>query len=132
MSYHYSPKNNAFYPDEMQEDYIKYGTWPEDAVKVDEEIYIQYGQNKAPSGKIRAPGMDGLPCWIDVPDLTEEEQSQFVRQKRNYLLSECDWSQLADVDDSIKQKFVPYRQLLRDIPEQPGFPFDVQWPSKPI
>lgn len=24
-----------------------------------------------------------------------------------------------------------YRQALRDLPEQPGFPFDVEWPDKP-
>jgi hypothetical protein len=59
-----------------------------------------------------------------------EQKSAEVRQQRNDLLSACDWTQLADapVDHG---EWATYRQALRDIPDQPGFPWDVTWPTEP-
>lgn len=54
-----------------------------------------------------------------------------VRFKRDTLLSESDWTQLPDVPQSIKDLWQPYRQALRDVPQQPGFPMDVVWPVPP-
>jgi hypothetical protein len=53
-----------------------------------------------------------------------------IRAQRNALLSACDWTQLADapVDDLA---WAVYRQALRDIPDQPGFPANVVWPVAP-
>ena len=53
-----------------------------------------------------------------------------VRADRNARLSACDWTQLADapVDDLA---WATYRQSLRDVPLQAGFPWDVNWPAKP-
>lgn len=53
------------------------------------------------------------------------------REQRNMLLAETDWTQAADVPQSIKDKWVPYRQALRDVPQQAGFPETVVWPVKP-
>ncbi len=57
-------------------------------------------------------------------------QAAEVRAQRNALLSACDWTQLADapVDDLA---WATYRQALRDIPTQSGFPLDVVWPVAP-
>jgi hypothetical protein len=59
-----------------------------------------------------------------------------VRDKRDRLLKESDWSQLPDVplSDAKKEEWATYRQALRDITDptsQPGFPTDVNWPAKP-
>lgn len=53
-----------------------------------------------------------------------------IRFERNRKLSECDWTQLADstVD---KEAWAIYRQALRDIPSQEGFPKQINWPSYP-
>lgn len=53
-----------------------------------------------------------------------------VRAQRNALLAACDWTQLADapVDDLA---WAVYRQALRDIPDQAGFPASVEWPVAP-
>lgn len=53
-----------------------------------------------------------------------------VRDERNKRLAECDWTQLADapVDDAT---WAVYRQALRDIPTQAGFPWNITWPAKP-
>jgi len=63
--------------------------------------------------------------WV-VVDATAQE----VRSKRNRLLSASDWTQLLDspVDQSA---WATYRQALRDIPEQVGFPTNVTWPTEP-
>lgn len=61
-----------------------------------------------------------------VSVVTAEE----VRAKRNQLLAESDWTQVADapVDQTA---WATYRQELRDITEQSGFPTDVIWPVAP-
>jgi hypothetical protein len=55
------------------------------------------------------------------------------RQYRNKLLSDSDWTQLADAPlTKAKIKlWADYRVLLRDVTEQPGFPFDVVYPEEP-
>ncbi len=55
-----------------------------------------------------------------------------VKSKRNDALNESDWTQLPDVlDDAVKAECAVYRQSLRDISSQPGYPFDIQWPQRP-
>jgi hypothetical protein len=63
----------------------------------------------------------------------EKEMASSIRNQRNVLLSECDWTQLYDVDlsDEDKNKWKEYRQSLRDITEQDDFPFNIEWPSAP-
>ena len=57
-------------------------------------------------------------------------QAESVRIQRSEKLVECDWTQLSDsqVDKAV---WATYRQSLRDIPAQAGFPWNVTWPSKP-
>lgn len=64
---------------------------------------------------------------IDALDLN---QSRSVRATRNAKLAECDWTQLAD-SSADKAAWATYRQALRDITTQTGFPWDVQWPVAP-
>jgi hypothetical protein len=54
-----------------------------------------------------------------------------VKNERNMLLSETDWTQLPDVPEATKQKWALYRQALRDVTDQPNFPQSVTWPTKP-
>jgi hypothetical protein len=56
-----------------------------------------------------------------------------IRAERNHLLALCDWTQNADspLDSDRKSAWVTYRQALRDVPEQQGFPYDVVWPTQP-
>lgn len=82
------------------------------------------------------------PIFTDTPDATaaeqeaaykarkDEERATAVRATRTQKLSECDWTQLADapVDKAV---WATYRQALRDVPTQAGFPWTVQWPDKP-
>lgn len=53
-----------------------------------------------------------------------------IREIRNELLKECDWTQLSDIPNETKQNWTIYRQNLRDITNQTD-PFNVVWPVKP-
>lgn len=65
-----------------------------------------------------------------VPPSNEVIAEQ-VRAKRNSLLVASDWTQLPDVPQATKELWTPYRQALRDIATQEGFPQSVTWPTKP-
>lgn len=67
--------------------------------------------------------------WVDVR--TSDSEAANVRWKRDALLAKSDWTQLPDVPLATKEAWAAYRQALRDITEQPGFPFDVVWPEPP-
>ena len=62
---------------------------------------------------------------------TTEELAAAARAERDTLLAATDWTQAADVPQATKDKWAPYRQALRDVTEQSGFPSDIQWPAKP-
>lgn len=68
-----------------------------------------------------------------VPEPTEEQQEMQIRAQRNLLLTQCDWTQLPDapLTTEQKQEWAEYRQALRDVPEQAGFPENVAWPLVP-
>lgn len=65
------------------------------------------------------------------PPPTDEEVAAQVRMERNNLLRETDWTQLADVPQATKDLWDDYRQALRDVPQQEGFPHEIVWPEKP-
>lgn len=52
-----------------------------------------------------------------------------VRKQRDGLLAETDWMALSDV--TMSAEMATYRQALRDITDQQGFPSSVTWPTKP-
>lgn len=53
------------------------------------------------------------------------------RQKRDDLLLRSDWTQLPNAKVSDQQAWEVYRQALRDIPQQAGFPENIDWPTAP-
>lgn len=58
-----------------------------------------------------------------------DRKAKEVRSQRDELIAETDW--WASSDLTITQEQIEYRQALRDVPNQDGFPFDIQWPTKP-
>lgn len=76
----------------------------------------------------------------EVPDVeptepvrTYEELAREARDKRDRLLDKSDWFLMPDypakAEDLATVK--TYRQNLRDISKQDGFPSDIVWPTKP-
>lgn len=77
--------------------------------------------------------------WVYVPSVRPlsseqiaertERKSAEARARRSGLLAETDWAALSDV--TMSPEMAAYRQALRDITAQPGFPNTVTWPAKP-
>ena len=75
-----------------------------------------------------------------ISELDSAEAMRLLREERFRLLSECDWTQGADVPNSIKTAWQTYRQALRDLPASSSPKLDsnydldltsVTWPTKP-
>lgn len=66
----------------------------------------------------------------DAIAAVDAQAAASARAERNRKLAESDWTQLADapVDQAV---WSAYRQALRDVPAQAGFPHDVTWPELP-
>jgi hypothetical protein len=60
----------------------------------------------------------------------DAEQAKSVRATRTQLLKDCDWTQIAD-STADKTAWATYRQALRDITGQAGFPWTITWPKDP-
>lgn len=77
--------------------------------------------------------------WVLLPTVREYSEAQIaerdaakaaeVRSQRDKLLAETDWMALSDV--VMSPEMATYRQALRDISDQVGFPHAVEWPTKP-
>jgi hypothetical protein len=97
--------------------------------QVDYTKNVEYGTPKNVSG-----------AWVDEWSVTnappEEASARFdaicqrERGTRNQLLADCDWTQLPDAQVN-PADWAAYRQQLRDVSEQSGFPFNITWPTKP-
>ena len=70
---------------------------------------------------------------VPVPEPTVQELASSVRSQRNAKLSATDYLIVPDYPISPEdlEAVKVYRQALRDIPEQSGFPKNVQWPVEP-
>ena len=75
---------------------------------------------------------------LDVADYVEptvdvEGLATKIRMQRNNLLKQTDYLMMSDypISDDRLAKVKIYRQALRDIPEQSGFPRTITWPDKP-
>lgn len=117
----YSASVHGFFISDM---YL--GEMPVDVVEITEEQHTALfaGQSQ---GKIIVAGEDGYPTLADMPPPSEDE----IRLYRNAMLRDCDWTQADDVPQAVKDKWATYRQALRDVPQQEGFPETFKWPVKP-
>jgi hypothetical protein len=66
----------------------------------------------------------------EITERTSAKEAE-VRQQRNALLNDCDWTQLPGTPVS-PAPWAEYRQQLRDVTAQVGFPWEVVWPVAPL
>jgi len=59
-----------------------------------------------------------------------DETAKEVRKQRNAELASTDWTQLTDAPIN-SALWAVYRQQLRDVPSQTGFPWEINWPTQP-
>ena len=67
----------------------------------------------------------------DYKNNIDAQQAAAVRQQRDQLLKDSDWTQTKDSPDAVDILWQPYRQALRDITLQDGFPHNVIYPVIP-
>ena len=60
----------------------------------------------------------------------DTEQAKSVRSTRDTKLKDTDWTQITDATVN-KTVWATYRQALRDVPTQSGFPWTITWPTQP-
>jgi hypothetical protein len=59
----------------------------------------------------------------------DADKAESVRSERDHKLKDTDWMGMSDV--TLSTEWATYRQALRDIPAQSGFPNTITWPTKP-
>ena len=101
---------------------------------------VQWKDHDALTEKIEecAPYIEGDSVYtVQVVPMTEQEIESAtarlaaqVRGQRARLLFESDWTQLTDAPVN-SAAWATYRQALRNVPEQAGFPTNVEWPVAP-
>jgi hypothetical protein len=62
--------------------------------------------------------------------MKDAEQAKSVRNSRTQMLKDSDWTQISD-STADKAAWATYRQALRDITAQAGFPWTIDWPEQP-
>jgi hypothetical protein len=114
------------FPDEITDEmYASYGVVP----VVESEVPAYDSKTHRVTQSVRLIGSDWTQFWT-VHELPESQASANVRAERNHLLASSDYTQLPDAPvDSVA--WATYRQQLRDITAQEGFPFTVTWPAEP-
>lgn len=64
-----------------------------------------------------------------LADVSDRKAAE-VRAERNTMLSKSDWTQITDATAD-KTTWATYRQALRDVTKQAGFPWTITWPNDP-
>lgn len=70
--------------------------------------------------------------WVigyTVESKPQDQAEEAIRNQRDRLLTDTDWMALSD--NTMTPEWASYRQALRDITSQAGFPYSVVWPTKP-
>ena len=127
MIIYYSDTIKGFYHDDLSS-----GVLPSDAIEITSDQWknLLDGVNIY---KQRIELIDGMPTLVGDPQIFDliAALPTNIRLDRDYLLQQCDWTQQPDVPEATRNKWKDYRQALRDVPQQPGFPNTIVWPTKP-
>lgn len=67
------------------------------------------------------------------PPVDPEKLADAARAQRDALLSACDWVvvRAQELGEPVPEAWADYRQALRDVPQQEGFPENIDWPYAP-
>ena len=98
---------------------IPFTASPDDEYDYGRDLYEQ----------LNTTDLSSVTPYTDADRLAQDEKD--ARSQRNTLLKSCDWTQGADVPVGIKTSWQAYRQDLRDVPAQVGFPTSIVWPTEP-
>ena len=124
----YSKSTGGFYSADIHGDAI-----PADAVEItcDEHAALLAGQS---AGQRIEADEHGRPVLHDAPASDAAALADAVRARRDALITATDYLLMPDYPISAAQlaDVRAYRQALRDVPLQQGFPQTIDWPMSPI
>ena len=128
-TYFYSPSTGGFYLEAIHGDAM-----PDDALSLGQDAYTALMDGQS-AGKVIMPPDEGhdLPYLADPPPPTKDILAANARRERDRLLAETDFLIMPDypLDEKARAAVTLYRQALRDISKQEGFPETILWPEKP-
>lgn len=104
----------------LEDEFVPFTASPNDSMPHGVEIF-----ERAVAGEF------GVVASFTPLEFSDDVWGTWVRDARDAKLTASDWTQLPDVPAELKAKWAPYRQSLRDITLQQGFPHNVVWPDKP-
>ena len=126
--------SNISFPAEISNDTLAaYGVYP-----------VSYGPAPSYNPATQKLAVSSQPSFVNgnwiltksIIDKTAEQitndtatQAIQMRALRDQRLTQTDWCALSDV--TMSTEMTTYRQALRDLPTQEGFPYNVTWPTKP-
>lgn len=129
-TYYWSNENKGFYVKEIHGD-----NRPGDCVELTYTEYKNYLDKQQSGFEIVPSQGTGKPTLVDRRPSPTEVEGMNVRMKRGQLLAkyvdavnQVRWNLLTTEQQAY---LTQYRQQLLDVTDQPGFPFDVIWPTEP-
>lgn len=87
-NFYYSASTNLILWSSLKEEYELNNEWPSDAQELTDEQAAEF-MNDPPEGKMKMPGEDGLPAWVDVPPPTKEELIANAETERHSLIGQA-------------------------------------------
>lgn len=82
--------------------------------------------------RVDVSGLEMVFADQDVEAVEREDKLRSLREKRDSLLSESDWTQMPDIPEATRTLWQTYRQALRDLPSTTADPANPVWPTKPV
>jgi len=112
------------------------GWWPEDDQSPELEIDQQYGEETLTVGTENQKVICVKAVVADSDENIAERKANLSiveRAKRDLLLAETDWVVIKSLElgETVSTDMSTYRQALRDVPAQAGFPDTITWPTQP-
>lgn len=93
------------------------------------EVSAEFGIKDADGNQV---SVDEAAVAARQAEITQAQLAAEIRAERNKRLAASDWTQFSDAQNGIDMvAWTDYRQALRDVPQQAGFPETVTWPTAP-
>ncbi|ACT08826.1 putative phage tail fibre protein [Dickeya chrysanthemi Ech1591] len=121
----YSKSTSGFYSDEINGVNI-----PDDAIEIRDDYYQYLLDQQVRGNVIIFDESTKKPIAVTPVPLSDTQLAEDARRQRDNLLTASDWTQVSDAPVD-QQAWRTYREILRQVPEQAGFPLNIAWPSQP-
>lgn len=126
MTIFYSGTTGGFYHEDVHTHI------PDDAVPISDADHMELLNAQVAGARIQ-PDENGRPVAGLAPAPSVDELTRRERRRRDALLRACDARVLPDFPQTADEcdAWKVYRQALRELTDQPGFPATVVWPPVP-